>query len=246
MRVSIFILIFLLLTLSFWNCGDTTTTDEDQETGPPAVPKIHPHNPDIPDDEWGPDALTDTDGIYIEWDANTEEDLAGYKIYRSINADDGYKLIDTLSKAEVFYEDNDVSVGSRYYYRILAYDEDGNESRMSERASYMLLPKPALIKPSNQSEINTTSPAFTWLGVSEAQSYVVHVYVNTEDKEVSWQVVWKSSEKFPFETLAMSYNEDDKAAQPLEDGKRYRCRVDAIGGEGVGSESTWRYFTVKL
>ncbi len=247
MRASISIVIFLLLTLSFWNCGDTPTTDEEPETGPPAIPKIHTNNPDTPDDEWGADALADTDGIYIEWDANTEEDLVGYKVYRSTKADGGYKLIETLSKAEVFYEDNDVRIGTRYYYRVTAYDEDGNESRMSEIASYMLLPKPALIEPPNQSVINTLSPVFTWLVVSDAQSHVVHVYVNTEDKKTPWQVIWKSHERFPFEKPMAFYDEDSEATQPLEDGKRYRWRVDAIGyGITVGSESKWRYFTVKL
>ena len=249
MRVPVAILI-LLITLSSWNCDETPTIDEDPEFGPPAVPKIHTHNPDILDDEWGADALTDTDGIYIEWDANTEEDLAGYKVYRSTKAAEAYKLIDTLSKAEIFYEDRSVRIGAKYYYRITAYDEDDNESRMSEIVWYTLLTKPTLIKPPSEAVVVTLNPTFNWIGLGGDASYRLRVSVNTEelnaDEEDAWQEIWVSEEILSFDVFNIPYNSDGQATEPLEDGRTYRWRVDAIGGVAVGSESRWRFFTVKL
>jgi len=251
MKVPIVILLFLL-TLSFWSCEETSTIDEDdKEAGPPTVPKIHTHNPDILDDKWGPDALTDTDGIYIEWDANAEEDLAGYKVYRSTSSDDGYKLIDTLSKAEMFYEDNSVRIGTKYYYRITAYDEDDNESRMSEIVWYTLLPKPTLTKPPSEAVVETLTPTFNWIGLGGDASYLLHVAVNTEeveaDEEEAWKEIWVSEEILSLDVFNIPYNSDGQATEPLEDGRTYRWRVDAIGGGiAVGSESRWRSFKVKL
>jgi len=210
---------------------------------PPAVPKMHLHNPDIPDDEWGPDALTDTNGIHIEWDANEGENLAGYKIYRSTNPGSNYELLATLSKESLSYEDEEVQLEKRYYYRLSAFDKDGNESGMSETASYTLLSKPIPTAPLDQADIDTLSPTFSWIEISGAQAYIVHVFVKVN---TSWQKIWTSQEKFSFDLLEISYNEDNSAIRPLEEGKQYRWRVDAIGGVTVGSESTWQHFSVEL
>ena len=84
------------------------------------------------------------------------------------------------SKDELFYEDRDVQIETRYYYRITAFDESDHESRMSQITSYTLLHKATLIKPENQTVITNPSPEFRWLEVNAAQAYIVRVFVNTE------------------------------------------------------------------
>ena len=241
------VLIFFSLTLLLWLTGcesEPIQTPKDSEA--PLPPQIHLGNPAISDDDWGTYALTETDGIHIEWDANEEDDIAKYNIYRSIQSDKGYKLITTLSKDELFYEDTGVLLETEYYYRITAVDENKNESKMSQIVSYTLLHKADLREPPNQSIVETSSPIFKWMEVNNAQEYVIRVFVNTEEKATPWEELWRSREIFPFDELELSYNEDNQASEPLENGKQYRWRLDASGGQMVGSRSNWYHFRVEL
>ena len=241
------ILIFFSLTMlsCFTSCG-SESIEKPKDSEAPLPPKVHLYNPAISDDDWGPYALTETDGIHIEWDANEEDDITEYKIYRSTQSDEGYQLIATLSKDELFYEDLDVQVETKYYYRVVAVDQNKNESNMSQAISYTLLHKAVLREPPNQSVVRTSSPVFKWLEVNNAQSYVVRVFVNMEDTATPWREIWKSQEVFPFDELKLSYNENNQATEPLEDGKQYRWRVDASGGRTVGSKSNYYHFSVEL
>ena len=241
------VFIFFSLTLLLWLTGcDSESIQEPKDSEAPLPPQVHLYNPAISDDDWGPYALTETDGLHIEWDANEEDDIAEYKIYRSIQSDEGYQLIATLFKDELFYEDTDVRVETEYYYRITAVDENDNESNMSQTISYTLLHKAVLMEPLNQSVVGTSSPIFKWLEVNNAQGYVVRVFVNMEDKTTPWKEIWKSHEVFPFDELKLSYNEDNRATEPLENGKQYRWRVDTSGGRTVGSKSNWHHFSVEF
>jgi hypothetical protein len=238
---------FFSLTLLLWLVGcasESIHTPEDSEA--PLPPKVHLYNSTISDEDWGPHALVETDGIHIEWDANEEDNVTKYKVYRSVQSDEGYKLIATLSKDELFYEDTGVRLETKYYYRITAVDDNKNESKMSQTISYTLLHKASLGEPPNQSIVKTSAPIFKWLEVNNAQSYVVRVSVNTEEETTAWSEIWRSSEVFPFDELELSYNENNQATEPLEDGKQYRWRVDTSGGQMVGSRSNWYHFKVEL
>ena len=239
--------IFLSLTFLSWLTGcesDSTQNAKDSEA--PLPPQVHLYNPAISGDDWGPYALVETDAIHIEWDANAEDDIAEYKIHRSTQSDSGYQLIATLSKDELFYEDTDVRLETKYYYRVTAVDEGKNESNMSQTISYTLLHKASLMAPPNQAVVRTASPVFKWLEVNNAQSYVVRVFVNTEEQATPWQEIWKSHEVFPFDPLQLTYNGDNRATETLENGKEYRWRVDASSGRTVGSKSNWYHFSVEL
>lgn len=237
----------VLITLLLWLTGCASESiQKPKDVESPLPPKVHLYNPAIPDDDWGPYALTETDGIHIEWDANEEDDIAKYKIYRASQSDEGYQLIATLSKDKLFYEDTDTRVETKYYYRITAVDESDNESNMSQTISYTLLHKAVLREPPDQSVVRTASPVFKWLEVNNTQSYVVRVFINAEDKTTPWKEIWKSREVFPFDELQLSYNEDNRATEPLKNGKRYRWRVDASSGRTVGSRSNWYHFRVEF
>ncbi|MFQ6041409.1 MAG: hypothetical protein ACE5PV_11185 [Candidatus Poribacteria bacterium] len=241
-RVLIF---FSLALFLFMGCAsEPIQTPKDSEA--PLPPQVHLYNPVISDDERGPYALVETDGIHIEWDANEEDDIAKYKIYRSVQSDEDYQPIATLPKDELFYEDTDVRVETKYYYRVTAVDESKNESNMSQTISYTLLHKASLMAPPNQAVVRTDSPVFKWLEVNNAQSYIVRVFVNTEEQATPWKEIWKSHEVFPFDALQLTYNDDNRAAEPLEDGKEYRWRVDASSGRTAGSRSNWHHFSVEL
>ena len=70
------------------------------------------------------------DGLVdLYWIGNTEEDLAGYRVYWSLEPYGDYEYMATTVNAH--YTDFDVTNGTTYYYAVTAYDRDGNESELS-------------------------------------------------------------------------------------------------------------------
>lgn len=96
-----------------------------QDKTPPAVPTGL-----SVDDPWSGDELV------LSWQRNTEEDLAGYNLYRSGTgaADDFEKVNDKLIK-DTMYADDGLKQGKTYHYYLTAVDTSGNESQPSELAS---------------------------------------------------------------------------------------------------------------
>ena len=97
-----------------------------------------------------PTGLTVSDpgtGDYLDlyWNANAEEDLLGYRIYRAVSAatyaptEDAYRrigggtgMVDTTTPQ---YRDDTVSQDVYYFYRVTAVDHSGNESLPSVPAA---------------------------------------------------------------------------------------------------------------
>ncbi|OGF44274.1 MAG: hypothetical protein A2231_02070 [Candidatus Firestonebacteria bacterium RIFOXYA2_FULL_40_8] len=78
-------------------------------------------------------AASSTDSaVILTWNANTETDVTGYKIYRSTTAGAGSKvLVQTLGKV-LTYEDPGLTNGQIYYYMITAYDSMSESVKSSE------------------------------------------------------------------------------------------------------------------
>ena len=69
--------------------------------------------------------------IDLDWNNNTEVDLAGYNVYRSTTSGSGYhKLNGTVIASSVFTDSTAVS-GETYYYKVTAIDTSWNESEGS-------------------------------------------------------------------------------------------------------------------
>jgi fibronectin type 3 domain-containing protein len=71
--------------------------------------------------------------VALDWDSNTEDDLAGYNVYRSETSGGPYDLVGSPSGSA--YVDTDVVDGTTYYYEVTAVDGSENESEPSEEAS---------------------------------------------------------------------------------------------------------------
>jgi hypothetical protein len=74
--------------------------------------------------------------LRLTWTANSEPDLAGYKVYRSPTAGGPYTLISGTSLVSTAsYLDENLEGGKTYYYAVTAVDASGNESPRSSEAS---------------------------------------------------------------------------------------------------------------
>jgi hypothetical protein len=76
--------------------------------------------------------------VLLDWDDNSESDLAGYNVYRSMSqggGTGGYDKINGSLVADSNYVDNDVNNFTPYYYVVKAVDANGHESGYSNEDS---------------------------------------------------------------------------------------------------------------
>lgn len=73
-------------------------------------------------------------GIDLTWSPNTDDDLAGYNVYRRANNGTPERINTELVKSPAFHDAN-VAPGNTYIYSVSAVDVRGNESARSAEAS---------------------------------------------------------------------------------------------------------------
>ena len=85
-----------------------------------------------------PTALTAVAGdgtVTLNWAANTEDDLAGYQVYRSATSGATGTLLTTSPQAARTFIDDTAANGTKYFYVVKAVDLVGNVSESSNEAS---------------------------------------------------------------------------------------------------------------
>ena len=95
----------------------TATTPPPPDTAPPATPT-------------GLSAVAGDGSVSLTWTANTESDLASYRVYRSVNGS-GASPVLVASPTQAGFTDTGVSNGTTYDYRVSAVDRTANESAQS-------------------------------------------------------------------------------------------------------------------
>ena len=101
------------------------------------------------------------DGVFLDWDDNTEADLAGYKVYRATSAAGPFAALiggDYIGHSD--WTDSTAAAGTTYYYRVTAQDRAGNESAASSTVTGTRGQPPAATAPaaaSNLSAVATSS-----------------------------------------------------------------------------------------
>ncbi|UCF64630.1 MAG: hypothetical protein JSW33_02005 [bacterium] len=229
---------------------------EVNKVDPPPAVKIVQKNSDTSVVEKGIDALYDVsspDNNYIsmEWYRNPENRLAGYEIYRSIEANRNFQAIARVTTKnrlgiDTVFIDKTVSLNQRYYYFIRAFDDLDQYGDPSDTSEYELIEIPVLSYPVYNIG-NITSPIFKW---SFANSINPHffvfrleksqneVYVNIHTKLCERITDYKTDQEWDLQKL--------QYASTLTAGT-YRWRIDSIGSERdrIGSESMWFIFVIE-
>ena len=118
--------------------------------------------------------------VSLNWDDNSESDLAGYHVFRSTTSNNGYSQISSSRVSTSEYTDNNVTNDTTYYYVVTAEDENGNQSDYSGEtsASPQDLTPPAA--PANLSATgNEGSVSLNWDDNSESDLAGYHVFRST-------------------------------------------------------------------
>lgn len=74
-------------------------------------------------------AVAGVNSIELAWQPNTEEDLAGYQVYRSLDGGAAERIAGPVDAPN--FSDRTVEIGKKYSYTITAVDRTGNESARS-------------------------------------------------------------------------------------------------------------------
>jgi len=80
-------------------------------------------------------ATPDDKEVSLDWNDNTEPDLDGYNVYRSLTSGSGYSKINGSLLATSAYTDTGLTGGETYYYVVTAVDTLANESGYSSEVS---------------------------------------------------------------------------------------------------------------
>lgn len=75
-------------------------------------------------------------GIVLNWDDNTETDIAGYNIYRSTSANGTFTKLNGSLRGLSDYTDTGAPVGATSFYRVTAVDSSGNESVVTSISAF--------------------------------------------------------------------------------------------------------------
>lgn len=152
------------------------------------VDSVPPHKPK------GFNGTVDSLGVVtLSWEANTDEDILGYRIFKGHNKNEEYSQITVSPHQAIIYYDS-VSVNnlnSKVYYQLIAVDQRFN---MSEPSDVLEIKKPDFIKPTQpvfkSYEIREGKVQLTWAN-SSSEDVVKHQIYRREKDSVSWVLIYE-------------------------------------------------------
>ncbi len=121
--------------------------------------------------------------IHLGWDANNEPDLTGYRLYRTVDEDNLFNYDVIYDSTGTTFNDIGLEYSTRYFYRIAAYDDAGNESSLSNAIQGMPQNTQPPLSPANLNVIanNIGAPFFRlfWDDNSESDLFGYKIYRST-------------------------------------------------------------------
>ena len=146
----------------------------------------------------GLEGVVDTIGIVkLSWANNLEEDLGGYRIYRSYNPNNEFSEVTRATLIKTSYADTiaAANLNREIYYKILAEDQRYNRSQFS---NVLTIEKPDNIPPSspilNNYEVTTDGIILLWIPSSSVDVASHKVYRKKGSaQERLWEKLHESS-----------------------------------------------------
>lgn len=159
----------------------------------------------------------------IFWFANSEPDLAGYRVYRSTDPNSGFQRIQKLEDPNATFladVDPNLGAGQVFFYDMDAFTTLGFESDLSGVVSTVPLDRLDLVGPTEGEAVPAT-PTLSWRSVPGAIAYQVFVYSQLPDFDTlsAGNQMWVSP-TLGGEVNAIQYGEVG-TAEPLQPGQTY-------------------------
>jgi exo-poly-alpha-galacturonosidase len=136
---------------------------------------------DVPSAPTGLSATPGDTKVTLDWNNNTESDLAGYYIYRSTTSGSGYAKLNSSLLSDSNYIDHSVTNGTPYYYVVTAVDTSANESNNSSEVSAT----PQLV--------NTPPAAPTGLSATAGNAKVLLDWNNNSEGDLAGYNIYRST-----------------------------------------------------
>ncbi len=112
-----------------------------------------------------------SNSVTLQWAANQESDLAGYRIYYGTTKGNYGSPLD-VGKTTA-YEFANLESNKTYYFSVTAYDLLGNESPPSLEVTFV--PIHTMASPAPGSTLTTSSATFQWNAASGVEEYYLGV-----------------------------------------------------------------------
>ena len=251
-KIKLSLILTALVFLCF-SCGQDTSSED---ISPPEAPIWCEKSVEYAEIETGIDAVPQGNWIYLEWEPNTDEDLAGYQVWRMAEDDttETFQLLQILTLTQLTNPNQpnftdmssevapDPSTGFErgYYYSLNAFDDLGNQSSFSDTIYYELLRKPQSL--SIDAGLDTVRWSYPVLPEQDVY-FVIRIV-----RAFSGDYVWLAKYYVYQEPFAVLYNFDEGAG--LMGIGEYYMRIDVSYMNTVdelynGAESNLYYFTIQ-
>ncbi len=185
--------------------------------------------------------------VTLNWNANKEEDILGYRVFRGNNKNEEYSQI-TVSphKGTTYYDSISVkNLNTKVYYQLIAVDKRFN---MSEPSEILEVRKPDFIKPTQpvfkSYKIKDGKVFMSWTN-SSSTDVTRHEIYRKEQDSTEWKLVHTISSK----QLLVNSDEKDPKSLPneelstanwtdenVEEGKQYHYTLVAIDESSLESD----------
>ena len=141
-----------------------------------------------------PSGLTAVNGnttITLAWTANTDSDLASYKVYGSTSANPT-TLLSTVTAGTETYSQTGLTNGTTYYYNISAVDNTGNEGTVTSDVSTSPKPQKYTVKTDTTGDYTVIQTAID--AITDGDTVMVYDGTYTENITiVSKNVILKTA-----------------------------------------------------
>jgi murein DD-endopeptidase MepM/ murein hydrolase activator NlpD len=171
-------------------------------------------------------ATAGTGAIALDWNDNTEPDLASYSVYRSTTSGSGFALL-ARAVTRSDYSDSTAKAGTAYYYAVAAVDVAGHVSARSAQASATIpVSDVALAVPSGLT------------GTAATNSISLNWNDNTESDLAGYLVYRSTTSGTGFTPLAEDVTQSSYTDTAIQPGKTYYYIVFAFDTAGNTSAAS--------